>query len=130
MTIAKPISRPLLVGLLILIALAVYAAMSVSVSLAPSRPSITFPQNTQAQPRGNAGSAHDQATQSSQSAQSSQSSVDVGQPSGSGTPVENVGRPGPVIGRFADAGPDVVGPATSETYQSCPGPKPCPRPQR
>ena len=129
MTIAKPIAKPLL-GLLILAALALFAAVSLSVSLAPSRPSISFPQKTQSESRGNTGNASDQATQSSQPSHSSQSSADAGQkPSGSGAPVDSVGRPGTGIQRFADAGPDVVGPAAPQTVQSC-GPKPCPQLQR
>ena len=130
MTLAKPIARPLLVGLLILAALLVYAAMSSRVALAPSLPSIAFPQQTQTESRSNTGTGQGQSTQATQSYQTSQSSADtVQKPSGSGAPVDGAGRSGIGVQRFADAGPDVVGPAAAQTVQSC-GPKPCPRPQR
>src|SRR6267378_4043217 len=128
MTIAKPIARPLIVGLLILAALSVYAVMSSRVALTPSLPSITLHQQTQTETRGTSANGSDRA-QSSQSSQPSQSSADtVQKPSGSGAPAGGASS-GNGIQRFADAGPDVVGPAAAQSVQSC-GPKPCPRPQR
>src|SRR3989442_6066810 len=125
MTIAKPTPRPLIVGLLIVVALVVYAALSTRVVLAPSLPSITLHQQTQTETRGSSANGSDPA-QSSRSSQSSQSSADtVQKPSGSEAPAGGAGA-AKTMPRFADAGPDVVGPAAAQTGQSC-GPKPFPR---
>ena len=123
MTTAKPISRTLFVGLLIVVALVVYVAMSTRVALAPSVPSITLHQQTQTETRGTSPSGRDQAAPSSQSSQSST----VQNPSGSTGPASGAGT-SRGIQRFADGGPDVVAPAAAQKVQSC-GPKPCPRPQ-
>lgn len=124
MTIAKPITMPLLLGLLILAAVAFYATVSLSLSFAPSRPSIALPLTTQTESRAHTGNGK------GPSSPSSPSSADAGQkPPGSGAPAESVGGPGRGIQRFADAGPDIVAPAAPQTAQMC-GPKPCPRPQR
>src|SRR3989442_15541277 len=124
MTIAKPTSRPLIVGLLIVVALVVYAALSTRVVLAPSLPSITLHQQTQTETRGSSANGSDPA-QSSRSSQSSQSSADtVQKPSGSEAPAGGAGSANG-IQRIAGARPDVVGPAAAPTLQSC-GPKPRP----
>lgn len=127
MTIAKPISKTLIVGLLIAVALVVYVAMSTRVALAPSLPSITLHQQTQTETRGTSASGQDDAAQSSQSSQRPQSST--GQdPSGSSAPANAGTSTGRGIQRFADGGPDVVGPAAAQNKESC-VPKTCPRPQ-
>jgi hypothetical protein len=124
MTTAKPISRSLVVGLLIVVALVVYVAMSTRVALAPSLPSINLHQQTQTETRGTSPSGNDQAAPPSQSSQSSA----VQDSSGSSAPANAAGTRGKGIQRFADGGPDVVAPAAAQTKGSC-GPKPCPRPQ-
>jgi len=128
MTTAKPISRTLIVGFLIVIAVLVYAAMSMRVALAPSRPSFTLHQQTQTETRGSSANGPGQASQASQSSRSSQSAT-VEDSSGSSAPANAAGSTGKGIQRFADGGPDVVGPAAAQNRESC-GPKPCPRPQR
>lgn len=123
MTTAKPISRTLIVGLLVVVAVLVYAAMSTRAAQAPSLPSFTLHQQTQTETRGSSASGQDQAAHSSQSSRSSQSTT-VENPSGSNPASGTVKG----ISRFADGGPDVVAPAAAQSHQTC-GPKPCPRPQ-
>jgi hypothetical protein len=128
MTTAKPIARPLLLGLVILAALAVYAASSLSVSLGSIHPSIVLPQRSQTDNRPNNGNAQGQSTQGPESSQPSQSSAQgAQQPSTSGT--GGAAGAGSGVTRFADAGPDVVAPTMTQSVKSC-GPKPCPRPAR
>jgi hypothetical protein len=130
MTIAKPISRTFIVGLLIVVAVLVYAAMSTRLAPAPSIPSFTLHQQTQTETRGSSVNSENQAqaVKSSQSSQPSQTSA-VQDSSGSSAPANAAGSTGKGIQRFADGGPDVVGPAAAQNRESC-GPKPCPRPQR
>ena len=117
MTIAKSNPKALLVGLLILGALAIYAMVSLSLSFTPSRPSITLGTTTQTQSRTDSGNGPPQVSQSSQSP------VDAGQQ----PPAQSVGQSGRGIQGFADAGPDVVATSAPQTVTMC-GPKPCPRP--
>jgi len=124
MTTAKPISRTLIVGMLIVVAVLVYAALSTKAAPAPSLPSFTLHQQTQTETRGSSANGGNQA-EAAQSSQSSHPST-VQDPSGSA--VNSGGATGKGIQRFADGGPDVVAPAAAQTRVSC-GPKPCPRPQ-
>lgn len=127
MTTAKPLSRPLILGLLIVAAVLAYVALSTRVALAPSLPSITVHQQTQTETRGSSASGQDAAARSAQSSQSSQPST-VQDTSGSSGPANSPAGTGKGIQRFADGGPDVVGPAAAPSRVSC-GPKACPRPQ-
>lgn len=121
MTVVKPIARPL-PWLLILAALAVYAAMSLSHASAPHGAAVTLTQRIQTEPPAKTGNAFVQALPPAAGAS--------GVPSAAVAPVDTVGRTvGVGVQRFADAGPGVGSSAATQAVQSC-IPKLCPRPQR
>lgn len=121
MAITRPVAGRL-VGWLVVAAVAVFAALSISTSLAPLRHVIVVPHQTRSAPAPNSGSGQSQSPQPMQpsgSVQSSQSSVGAAaQQSGTmAPPIATTGSGGAHVSRFADAGPDVAGAAQPQTVE-------------
>jgi hypothetical protein len=127
MTISRPVAGRL-VGWLVVAALAVFAALFVSTSLAPLGHLIALPKQTHSAPAANSGSNQSQSHRSVQPSGSVQSQSSAGaatrQPDSMAPPTGTTGSGGTGVSRFADAGPDILGAAQPQTVEC--GPKPCP----